>query len=157
MKIRLAQNKDYIAIVRMHRATIRHINSKDYPEDIISVWSGRSNVDLFRSSEARVKRWVAVEKGIGDKEKIIGFCDHNFNCELGGLYVHKDYIGKGVGSRLLEKAEVSLVKCGCNKITIKSTLTAKEFYLKQGYKVVKKSFHLVNDQKLPIFIMAKNY
>lgn len=150
MKIRLAQDGDYAAIARLHRQTIRHINSKDYPEDAIQVWSARSNAQRFRGNADRCKRWVAIMD-----EKIIGFCDHGFNGELWGLYVHKDYGGRGIGSRLLQIAEKSLKKLGFKKITLQSTITAKDFYKKHDYKVLKKAFHPVGDKKLLIFLMYK--
>ena len=151
MRIRLAQDKDYAAIAHLHRATIRHINSKDYPEDIISVWSGRTKANRFRNSESKVKRWVAVED-----EKITGFCDHEkTECEIGGLYVHKDYQSKGIGKKLLEKAESSLKKMGCKKIKIMSTISAKNFYQRNGYKIIKKGLHMVENKKLKIFILSK--
>jgi len=150
MRIRLAQNKDFACIARLHRETIRHVNSKDYPEDVISVWSGRTKASRFRNSASKVKRWVAI-----DKEKIIGFCDHDFNCELGGLYIHKDFQGKGIGKKLVKKAEDSMKKLGCKKIKIMSTVTAKTFYQKNGYKVIKKSSHQIEDKKVDVFIMNK--
>lgn len=79
MKIRLVRDKDYAAIARLHRQTIRHINSADYPEDIIHVWSGRTDAKRFRDSAGKCKRWVVVQN-----DKIVGFCDHGFECELGG-------------------------------------------------------------------------
>lgn len=150
MKIRLAQDKDYAAIARLHRATIKHINSKDYPEDVISVWAGRTNVRRFRNNAAKVKRWVAVEN-----DKIIGFCDHNYQCELDGLYIHKDFQGKGVGKKLLKVAEDSMKKLGCKKIKIISTITAKTFYQKNSYKVIKRKLHQIEDKKAKVFIMSK--
>jgi len=151
MKIRLARDKDYAAIARLHKATIRHINSRDYPEDVISVWSGRTNAGRFRNSAAKVKRWVAVWG-----EKVIGFCDHDLKkCELGGLYIHKDFQEKGIGSKMMKKAEASMKKHGCKKIKLMSTITAKSFYRKMGYKVIKKGFHQIKDKKVEVFIMSK--
>ena len=151
MRIRLARKEDAAALARLHRATIRNVNSKDYPEDIINVWSGRSSAKKFRDSVDRCKRWVAL-----DGEKIIGFCDHSFECELWGLYIHKDYVGKGVGSRLLSCAEKSLKKMGCKKVNIESTISAKKFYQKHGYDVLRKSFKLMDKVKVPIYIMRKD-
>jgi putative acetyltransferase len=150
MKIRLAQDKDCAEMARLHRATIRHINSQNYPEDIIEIWSGRTNAKRFRDNARKCKRWVAVEKN-----KIIGFVDHGDDDELWGLYIHKNYVGKGVGSRLLKTAEDSLKKQGVEIIKIKSTITAKKFYEKHGYKVLKKALHQILDKKLGIYIMAK--
>ncbi|MBT3864825.1 GNAT family N-acetyltransferase [Candidatus Peregrinibacteria bacterium] len=150
MHLRLAQTKDYPAIVRLHRATIRNINSADYPEDIINTWAKRSSAKHFQECAHKCKRWVAVEN-----DKVIGFCDHGFDCELWGLYIHKDFIGKGVGSKLLKKAEDSMKKQGCETISLKSTLTAKPFYQKHGYKLIKKDFHQIKDKKMAIAIMSK--
>lgn len=150
MKIRLARDEDYAGIARLHRATIRNINSADYPKDIIDLWSARSKAKRFRDSANKCKRWVAIEK-----DKIIGFCDHGFNCELWGLYIHKDFVGKNIGSLLIKKAEESMKKQGFKKISLKSTITAKNFYKKYGYRVVKKDFHKIGDKKMLIYIMTK--
>ena len=150
MKIRFARDKDYAAIARLHRQTIRNVNSKDYPEDMILVWSSQTNAKKFRDNAKRCKRWVAVQDN-----KIVGFCDHNLDGEFWGLYVHKNYIGQGIGSRLLKNAEKSLQKGGKKKNVIRATITAKDFYKKQGYKVVKKAFHVRENKRLPIFIMSK--
>src|SRR3989344_2270005 len=128
MKIRLVRDQDYPAIARLRRQTIRNVNSKDYSEDVIHNWSAKTGAQDFRESAETCKRWVAVEN-----ERIIGFCEHTFECEVSRMYVHKDHLRKGVGSRLLEVAEASLLKQGCKEINIESTVTAKEFYEKNGY------------------------
>ena len=152
MKIRLIRDEDYAECARMHRQTIRNVNSKDYAEDVIRLWSGRNTVKKMRTGAPNVKRWVAVENN-----KIIGYCDHHLlKSELLGLYVHKDYMGRGIGSRLLKTAEASLKKRGCKKIEIEATITAKPFYMKHGYKVVKKTFHKFQNTKARVFIMTKN-
>lgn len=150
MKIRLAKDEDYVAIARLFRQTIRNVNSKDYTEEQIRAWLSRINTNRFRNSADKCKRWVAVED-----DKVVGFCDHGLNGEFWGLYIHKDYIGKGVGSRLIKTAEDSLKKLGFKECSLKATITAKEFYKKQGYKVIKKGLHNVNDKKLEIFFMTK--
>jgi ribosomal protein S18 acetylase RimI-like enzyme len=151
MKIRLAQDKDCAAIARLHRQTIRNVNSKDYSEDIIKIWSGRTHAQKFRNSANKCKRWVAVECS-----KIVGFCDHNLDGEFWGLYIHKDFIGKGIGSRLLKTAETSLKKLGYKKVKLEASITARDFYKKRGYKVVKRSLHPIGDKKMPVYIMTKN-
>jgi hypothetical protein len=69
-----------------------------------------------------------------DEDKIIGFCEHTFECEISRMYVHKDHLRKGIGSRLLEIAEASLRTLGCKEIQIESTVTAKDFYEKMDIK-----------------------
>jgi ribosomal protein S18 acetylase RimI-like enzyme len=150
MKIRLAQDKDYAAIARLHRQTIREVNSKDYSHDLIEVWSRRTNANRFRKSADKCKRWVALQD-----DKIVGFCDHSLEGKFWGLYVHKDFLGRGIGSCLLKKAEKSLKKLGYKKVELLASLTAKDFYKKQGYKVIRKSFHKIDNKKISVHIMIK--
>ena len=69
--------------------------------------------------------------------------------------MHKDYMGRGVGSKLLKVAEASLKKRGCKKNEIEATVTAKPFYMKHGYQVVKKGIHKFEGTSAPVFFMAK--
>ncbi|MDO8649159.1 MAG: GNAT family N-acetyltransferase [Candidatus Peregrinibacteria bacterium] len=149
MKIRLVRDDDYPEIARLRRQTIRHVNSKDYSEEVIESWSSKIGTKNFRGSAETCKRWVAVEK-----EKIIGFCEHTFECEVSRMYVHKEHLRKGVGSRLLEVAEASLKKQGCKEIHIESTVTAKDFYEKNGYIVLEKTLYKGNTKE-PIYKMEK--
>ncbi len=151
MRIRLVRDKDYAAIARLRRAAIRDISSQDYPEDIIEMWAVNRNANFFRSNAEKYKRWVAIES-----DKIIGFVEHDFKGELSRIYVHKHYQGKGVGSRLVHQAEESMEKLGFKKFTLESTIGAKTFYEKRGYKVVKKDFHTYQGKKALIYVMAKN-
>lgn len=149
MKIRLSTNKDSAEMARLRRTTIRYVNSKDYPKDVVHNWAAKVGAKNFRESADTSKRWVAV-----DNEKIIGFCEHTFVCEISRIYVHKDHLRKGVGSQLLKVAEDSLKKLGCQEITFESSITAKDFYEKNGYKVGKKvAYHGDNDA--PVFKMSK--
>ena len=149
MKIRRARDEDYAGIARLRRQTIRAVNSKDYPADVIHSWSAEAGAQRFRESADTCKRWVAL-----DKDRIIGFCEHSLECELTRMYVHPDRLRKGVGSRLLKVAEESLKKQGCQEISLESTLTAKDFYAKNGYQVHKKTLYKGNMNE-PIYQMSK--
>jgi len=152
MRIRLVRDADYPEITRLRRQTIRTVNSNDYSEDIIQDWTTQANTQTFRNNAHKHKRWVAIEKN-----KIIGFCDHNFACELSRVYVHKDHLRKGVGSRMLAVAEKSLRKLGCKEVRIESTITAKKFYEKNGYKVLKKTFYKTKNMRSTVYKMSKRF
>lgn len=154
MRIRKARLADSAEIARLHRATIRAINANDYSPAEIKEWSGRSSAKRFRSSHGKAFRYVAVEG-----EKIVGFADFNKeNPEnYWGLYVHKDFLGRGIGSRLMKKMEEAAKKMGAKKFVLSATKTAKAFYEKQGFKVNKKSKHPVEDQKLDVYVMIKRF
>lgn len=136
MKIRKFKLSDAVSTARLHRNTIRAINSKDYPADVIRVWSGKTSAKKFRDSHNTCFRWIATEKG-----KIVGFADMSKDGEFGGLYVHKNYLGKGIGSALITKIEEKAKELGVKRLKVKATVTAKSFYEKCGYKVITKAKH----------------
>jgi putative acetyltransferase len=140
MDIRPAQEEDYSDIAQLRAQTIRSVNAKDYPEDIIEHWSAKVGVEDFRNTANACKRWVAVKTG-----KIIGFCEHTFDGEISRMYVHKNHLREGIGSQLLEVAENSLRQQGCKEVQIESTITAKSFYENNGYELIKAQDKLSGD------------
>ena len=149
--VRLARDEDCAAIARLRRQTIRHVNARDYPEDVIRRWATKENARTLRASGAGCKRWVAVERS-----RIVGFCEHSFDGVLSRIYVHKDRLATGIGSRLLAVAEASLKRLGCRKITLESTVTAKGFYAARGYRIVKKDTYGENERE-PVYKMLKRF
>lgn len=150
MYVRKFRASDAVEVARLHRNTIRFVNSKNYPPKQIKIWSGRTTAKRFRNSINIFFRFVAV-----DKDRIVGFGDFKKDGELMGLYVHKDYQGRGVGSLLLKKLEESARKKGIKKLFFGSTITAKDFYKKHGYKIIRKTFIKIKNQKLIVYSMAK--
>ncbi len=74
------------------------------------------------------------------KEKVIGlvslrdYRDGIYDCEVGGLYVHPGFQGKGAGSALLDAAKDYCRGQGLKKMIIWTLLSVKnnKFYEKQG-------------------------
>jgi putative acetyltransferase len=147
--VRLARDEDCAAIARLRRQTIRHVNARDYPEDVIRRWATKENARTLRASGAGCKRWVALERS-----RIVGFCEHSIDGVLLRIYVHKDRLGIGIGSRLLAVAEASVKRLGCRKITLESTVTGKGFYAARGYRIVKKDTYGENASE-PVYKMLK--
>ena len=151
MRIRKFHLSDAAELARLHRGTIRGINVLDYPPKQIAVWSWHVSARRFRESAKDRIRYVAIENN-----KIIGFGDFDEKGEMTGLYVHKDYQGKGVGQRLLKVLERHALKIGIKEFKLSSTITALDFYKRQGYKVIRKSIHPIKNQRLIVYLMKKH-
>ncbi len=152
MRIRKSKIEDAAEIASLHKGTIRFINKGDYSPEQISAWSKRTSAKRFRESHHLAIRYVAL-----DGEKIIGYSDFKKDKpeKFWGLYVHKNHLGKGVGSRLLLKMEEVAKSMGADRLELEATKTAKTFYEKHGFKVIKKSKHPIDDQELDVFVMEK--
>ncbi len=132
MRLRRSTLADCPELARLHRATIRSINAKDYPAEIIEEWSANTSAAKFRNSFDHVIRYVVEENN-----HIIGFGDIlKKDGNLGGIYVHKDWIGKGVGGMLMKQLIADAKKLGATEWIFDASTTAKSFYEAKGCTVV---------------------
>lgn len=69
--------------------------------------------------------------------------------------MHKDYQRVGVGSLLLSAVEKRAREYGVAEITSEVSLTARLFFEKRGYEVLKVQKRRANRLKLTIFVMCK--
>ena len=150
MYVRKFRVSDSVEVAKLHRNTIRFVNKKDYLSRQIEVWSGRTSAKRFRDSIKTRFRYVAV-----DKNKIVGFGDFSKDGELAGLYVHNDYQRKGIGYLLLKKLEKAARQKGIRRFFCYSTITAKDFYKKHGYRIIQKTKHSIKNQKLTVYKMER--
>ena len=150
MKIRRSAERDAAELARLHRGTIRHVNSRDHSPAQIEAWAGRASAAKFRRSHQTHIRFVATEQG-----KIIGFTDFGKDGSFGGPYVHKDFVGKGVGTKLIKKIEEMGRKRGVKVFEFLSMKTAKHFHERNGYLCLGKTMHRLGDEKLLVYKMRK--
>ena len=150
MKIREYTFDDAEAHAEVHRESVREIASKDYRDEVIEAWASKEPEDS--PLEDKVRFVAETEKG-----EVIGFSDYNKETsELSGLYLKPDYTGKGIGEKLLQKAEKSAKQNGLDYLWCKSTVTAKGFYQKHGYKIMEETQHeLEEGLEMKTFKMEK--
>lgn len=109
--------------------TVHTVNIKDYTQEQLNVWAtGKVELEKWNKSLQENYSLVVIENDI-----IIGFGDIDKTGYLDRLYVHKDYQGKGVATTICNKLEKEVK----GKIFTHASITAKTFFEKRGYKVVK--------------------
>jgi FdhD protein len=108
-------------------AMIEQMVRKDYePDSLVAL--------LPKIQSGEMCFYVAL-----DGEEVIGFCNFGFcekGLELRRIYLRPDYIGKGVGKRLLELGENFALVTGSEKyfcFVHKQNEIGKRFYLKNGF------------------------
>lgn len=148
MEIREYKSSDCNEIADLFYNTVHYINSKDYTEDQLNVWAtGNIDIDEWNKSFLNNYTLIAEENGI-----IIGFGDIDDEGYLDRLYVHKDYQNIGVATALCDRLEK---KYEVERITTHASITAKSFFEKRGYRVVKKQFVERNGVRLINYIMER--
>ncbi len=129
MNIRKYQPSDCEEVTKLFYNTVHIINSKDYTKEQLNVWAPEK-VDLEKWNKSLMEHYsiVAIEN-----KTIVGFGDIAKTGYLDRLFIHKDYQRKGIATFICNKLE-QVVQ---GNIVIHSSITAKPFFEKRGYKVIK--------------------
>ena len=132
--------------------TIITINSKDYAKEEVEDWASCGNsIEHWKELLAK-NDYVGVLDG---QDRIIGFSSMNAEGYLHSMFVHKDWQGKGVATLLLTEVE-KMARCySVHKISVEASITARPFFEKHGYKVVKEQQAKAYRLYLRNFVMEK--
>lgn len=148
MELRKYRSSDCATLAQIYYDTIHTINARDYSPAQLDAWAP-GNVDLQVWDAYFLARHSFVAEMDG---KIAGFVDMDDTGYLGRLYVHKDYQGLGIGTALCDAAEQAVK---VSRYTLHSSVTARTFYEKRGYRVVETQQMPRKDQFITIYIMEK--
>ena len=151
MNIRMYQSEDCREIVKLFYNTVHSINSRDYSPEQIDVWAPKE-IDIVPWDKSLLQHYsvVAEKNGV-----IIGFGDLDATGYFDRLYVHKNYQGIGVATTIANKLERYAQENHISIVTTNASITAKPFFEKRGYEVVKEQFVERNGEFLKNFIMKK--
>lgn len=148
MELRNYQSSDCKELTELFYNTVHIVNAKDYTKEQLDVWA-TGQVDLEKWNQSLQEHYsiVAVHNEI-----IVGFGDIDKDGYLDRLFVHADYQRKGIATAICNQLEQAVG----GKITTHASITAKLFFEKRGYKVIKK--HEVERQGIFLtnFVMEKN-
>jgi putative acetyltransferase len=130
IKIRRYQSSDCAKLAELFYNTVHTVNAKDYAQEQLDAWA-TGQVDLEKWDRSFLEHYslVAVENDI-----IVGFGDIDGTGYLDRLYVHADYQGRGIAADVCDQLEQTVK----GKIVTHASITAKPFFEKRGYKVIKK-------------------
>lgn len=151
MNVRMYRSEDCKEIVELFYNTVHSVNAKDYNEAQLDAWAPK-DINISKWDESLSEHYTIV---IEDNSGIIGFGDLDINGYFDRLYVHKDYQGAYVATRIINEIEKYAQENRIKNITTHSSITAKPFFEKQGYKVVKEQVIERKGQILKNFIMEK--
>lgn len=138
-------NSDRRKIIELQQNTICKSNSKDYSKKEI-------NKLLEMSKEGLIfRRGIINFKAIKDDE-LVGIASISESGVIASIFVLPEYQDQSYGTLLIKAIEEEAEKLGINHIWLTSSITAREFFEKVGYKVLLSARTSGN---LPVKIMSK--
>ena len=129
MFIREYQSSDCEELTKLFYNTVHTVNAKDYTEEQLDA-RATGQVDLNKWDQSLREHYsiVAVEN-----EMLVSFGDIDESGYLDHLFVHADYQGKGIGTMICNRLEQAV----SGNIITHASITARPFFEKRGYRVVK--------------------
>ena len=129
MYIREYEPADCSEIAALFYQTVHEVNKQDYTIEQLNAWAA-GKVDLAAWNQSFLEHYtlVAVENG-----RIAGFGDIDETGYLDRLYVHKEHQREGIAAALCSRLEAHVQ----GNILTHASITARPFFQKRGYKVLK--------------------
>lgn len=147
MKIRKYRRSDCRELTELFYNTVHTVNAKDYTREQLDVWAtGKVDLEKWDLSLQEHYSIVAVENHM-----IAGFGDIDKTGYLDRLYVHADCQRNGIATAICDQLEQAVEA----DITTHASVTARPFFEKRGYKVVKEQQVERQGIYLANFVMVK--
>ncbi|NNU65938.1 GNAT family N-acetyltransferase [Rhizobium indicum] len=143
---------DVDTTIEIFLRAIREVASKDYSPAEIQAWAKVEDRGLW--AERRISRpaWIAEIDG-----RPVGFSDLTGGGCLDMMFVHPEFQGLGIASRLLSRVEDEALKLGFSRIYTEASRTARPFFERKGFRVITKQIVEKRGQGLENFLMEKLY
>lgn len=127
--------------------SVHEVNAGDYTEKQLNAWAtGQVNLEEWNQSFLEHYSIVALEDGI-----IVGFGDIDKTSYLDRLYTHKDYQRRGIAAAICDKLEQTVQ----GRVVTHASITARPFFEKRGYKLIKEQQVKRRGVFLTNFVMEK--
>lgn len=150
--IRKALQSDAVELKELYQNTIRTINRRDYSQEEVEDWASCGE-DLSKW-EGMIKTHYFIV-AVDQLSQIVGLSTITPQGYLHSMFVHKDFQGVGVATRLLEEIERYAAENQILRITSEVSLTARPFFERRGYIVEAEQKRKANQLSLTNFWMAK--
>jgi ribosomal protein S18 acetylase RimI-like enzyme len=143
--IRQASAADAEAVRKIVLLALRETNARDYPSSVIE----RLVLTLPDKVASNLETWcafVAIVNG-----QVVGTGSLNGQT-VSSVYVHPDYQRRGIATKLMDAVENAANAQSQRTLSVQASVTAKSFYAKRGFKIVREGFF----GEEPTILMSKD-
>jgi putative acetyltransferase len=138
-------------ICRLFYETVRTVNLEDYSPEQVRAWASE-----LPDPAAWHRRMSGRHTLIADEDgEVIGFAELEEDGHLDMLYCRADAVGRGVGSLLYAAVEERARGLGLGRISTEASITARPFFERHGFVVLRRNTVLQRGTGLTNFSMEK--
>lgn len=152
VNLRPATIDDLSDLQSLFVATILRAGKNDYDSKQLQVWVA-SVENEQRWKDAISNQYFLVAEV---DDTIAGFGSLEGNDYIDFMYVHPDYHRKGVAKRIYQALEKEAVSQDSSLLTANVSITARSFFLTQGFKVVKENRNQIRGVEIINYRMKKD-
>ncbi len=137
--------------MRLFTDTVHKVNARDYSLEQVNAWA---------PEQADLELWLKRLRGsitlvAEENQTIVSFGNLDPSGHIDCFYTRSEHQNKGYGSKLLLAIEQRARVLGLKKFFTESSITAKPFFLKKGFSLLKQQTVTVRGIKMVNFIMEK--
>lgn len=151
MEFREYKNTDLHAVMDLFYVTVHEVNKNDYSEEQLDAIAPKDANEYHWEKSLEKNHTIVVE----EDDKLIAFGNIGKTGYLDRLYVHPDYLRKGIASKLVEELEEYAKKHGSRVINVTSSITSKAFFESKGYAVIEEQINERRGERLLRYLMEK--
>ncbi len=151
MILRAFQSSETPELLQLFKDTVQHVNRKHYSSEQIEAWT-TANTGAKVWSDRQLANHTIVAEANGT---ITGFGELTKQGHIDMLYVHKGFQRKGVASALLQSLEKYARSIKLKEITTDASITARPFFEKNGFQLIKAEHAIRNEVVFIQFRMSK--
>jgi putative acetyltransferase len=142
---------DLDALIALFRTSVRALAPRDYTLGQVVAWApDEIDPDDWRVRLAASSTWVATG---GDRPA--GFISLEGDGHLDMLYVDPEFQGRGVATMLLRQLEASAEARGLVRLFTESSVAAKPFFERRGFRAIVAQVVSRRGQRLANFRMER--
>lgn len=151
MEFREYKNTDLHAVMDLFYVTVHEVNKNDYSEEQLDAIAPKDANEYHWEKSLEKNHTIVVE----EDDKLLAFGNIGKTGYLDRLYVHPDYLRKGIASKLVEELEEYAKKHGSHVINVTSSITSKAFFESKGYAVIEEQINERRGERLLRYLMEK--
>ena len=139
------------ALWQLFYHTIKHINIRDYSQTQVDAWAGEGyDESYWQARISKINPFVVLLNN-----EIVAYGDVQSNGHVDHFFCHHQHQGKGIGAFLLEHLTHEARALGCERMWMDASETAKPFFEKHGFAMLKAQTPVIRGVTLSNYKMEK--